>query len=154
VWYSNHLANRAQTARNYIPCYFASSTVGLHVVKTLLRTSNRSCFELKSGCQRRNHLSISSLRLMQLGKNDVRQYGPTTRPRALCGPPQRFPWPAEAFRKNLQIWNLLKSVWGYICLTQLLALDKVCFHENNTFCVYNFVSFIYFTNKSEGAARR
>jgi len=24
-------------------------------------------------------------------------------PRATCGPPQRFQWPAKAFRKNLQI---------------------------------------------------
>jgi len=25
-------------------------------------------------------------------------------PRAKCGPPQRFQWPAEAFRKYVQIW--------------------------------------------------
>jgi len=31
------------------------------------------------------------------------QCGPTTCPRAACGPPQRFQWPGEAFRKNLQI---------------------------------------------------
>jgi len=31
------------------------------------------------------------------------QCGPTTAPRAACGTPQRFLWPAEAFRKNLQI---------------------------------------------------
>jgi len=24
-------------------------------------------------------------------------------PRATCGPPQSFQWPAEAFRKNIQI---------------------------------------------------
>jgi len=32
------------------------------------------------------------------------------RPAGRMWPPQRFHWPAEAFRKNLQIWNLLKSV--------------------------------------------
>jgi len=28
------------------------------------------------------------------------QCGYTTDPRAACGPPQRFQWPAEPFRKN------------------------------------------------------
>jgi len=40
-------------------------------------------------------------------------------------PPQRYQWPAEAVRKYLQIQTFFKSVWGYICLTELLALDKV-----------------------------
>jgi len=47
-------------------------------------------------------------------------------------------WPAaafsvveEAFRKNIEIWNLLKTVWTYICLTELLAVDKVRLHKNN-----------------------
>jgi len=40
-------------------------------------------------------------------------------------------WPAEAFRKNLQIWNLLKSVKGYICFIELLALVKEHLHKNN-----------------------
>jgi len=31
------------------------------------------------------------------------QCGPPTGPRATCGPPQCFQWPAEAFRKNLNI---------------------------------------------------
>jgi len=58
-------------------------------------------------------------------RNFLMQCSPTTGPRAACCPPQRFRWPAEAFRKNLQIWNFLKSVGGYIRLTELLALDKV-----------------------------
>jgi len=62
------------------------------------------------------------------------QYGPTTDPptlsRTACGPPQRFQWPAEAFTENLQISNLLKSVWVYTCLAELLALDKVHLHKN------------------------
>jgi len=38
------------------------------------------------------------------------QCGPITGPRAACGPPLRFQWPAEEFRKILPIWNMLKSV--------------------------------------------
>jgi len=71
------------------------------------------------------------------------------RPRAACGPPQRFTWPAETFRKSLQIWNLMKNVWGYICLTVLLALDKVHLHKNKEcylFCVP--FCFIYFFLRS------
>jgi len=33
--------------------------------------------------------------------------------------------------KKVQIWNMLKSVWGYICLIEFLALDKVYLHKNN-----------------------
>ena len=66
-----------------------------------------------------------------LCSNDPQQCGPTTGPRAACGPPQRFQWLAEVFRKNLQIWNMLKNVWGYICLTELLELDKAHLHKNN-----------------------
>jgi len=46
-------------------------------------------------------------------------------------PPERFQWPTGAFRKNLKIWNLLKSVQGYIWLTEFLALDKANLHKNN-----------------------
>jgi len=59
------------------------------------------------------------------------QRGPTTDPPAACGPPQGFQWPAEAFRKNLPIWNLLNSVRVDICLTELLSLDKVPLYKNN-----------------------
>jgi len=41
---------------------------------------------------------------------DLEQCGSTTGPRAACGSPQRFPGPAERFRKNLQFWNLLKNI--------------------------------------------
>jgi len=79
--------------------------------------------------------------------------GPTTSLRPACGRIQRFQRPADAFRENLLTWNLLKSVWGYICLTDLLALDKVNLHKNNTFsCTILFIYF--FTIKLEGAARR
>jgi len=37
-----------------------------------------------------------------------------------CDSPQRFLWPAEAFRKNLQVCNLLKHMRSYIGLTELL----------------------------------
>jgi len=67
--------------------------------------------------------SATSYNLVHCGPNAGRQ--------AACGPPQRYQWPTEAFRKNLQIWNMLKSVWGYICLSVLLALDKVHLHKNN-----------------------
>ena len=40
------------------------------------------------------------------------QCGPTTGQRVVCGPPQRYRWPADALRKNIQIWNMLKCVWG------------------------------------------
>jgi len=50
----------------------------------------------------------------------LNQCGPTRGPRAVCGP-------SEAFRKNLQMWHLFKRVWGYIFLTELPALDKVHF---------------------------
>jgi len=49
---------------------------------------------------------------------------PTTGTRAACSLPQRFQWPAEAFKKSPQIWNLLKSVWGYICLTEFLPWTR------------------------------
>jgi len=49
--------------------------------------------------------------------NYVGQCGPTTGPRAVCDLPQHFQWPVEAFRKNLLISNLLKSMWCYVCLT-------------------------------------
>jgi len=49
--------------------------------------------------------------------NDIVQYGLTTDPLAACGPSQRYQWPAEASRKNLQIWNLLKNVRGFVCHT-------------------------------------
>jgi len=87
----------------------------------------------------------------QDGVNSVIQCGPATGTRATCGPPTRFQWPAEAFREN---WNLLKSVWGYICLTELLALDKVHLYNSNTFSVYHFVLFIYFMIKLERPATR
>ena len=31
-------------------------------------------------------------------------------PRAECGPPQRFQWPAEALRKYVQIWNFFQLI--------------------------------------------
>ena len=73
----------------------------------------------------------------------VRQCGPTTGPRVVCGPPQRFQLPAGAFRKNLNV----KFVKGYICLTDLLVLDRVHLHKNNEyyfFCIpFCFIYLIY-----------
>jgi len=46
--------------------------------------------------------------------------------RVICG--SQMHW-----RKNLQMWNLLKRMWGYICLTELLVLDKAHWHKNNIF---------------------
>jgi len=40
---------------------------------------------------------------MQLTNIILTQGRPTTGPRATCDPPQRFQWPAEDFRKNIQI---------------------------------------------------
>jgi len=47
----------------------------------------------------------------------------------------------------------LKSICGYIYLTELFALDKVHLHKNNKyylFCVFFSYLFIYFTIKLEG----
>ena len=35
-----------------------------------------------------------------------------------CRPSDRMCWPADVFMKNLQIWNLLKSMWAYIYLPE------------------------------------
>jgi len=70
----------------------------------------------------------------------------TTGPRAVCGPPQRFQWPAEAFRKNLLIWICWKACEVTFVSAELLALDKVHFHKNSTFSVYHFTLIIYFSN--------
>jgi len=70
----------------------------------------------------------------------------TTGPRAACGPPQRFQWHAEAFRKNLLIWICWKACGVTFVSAELLALDKVQFHKNNTFSVYHFaLIIIYFS---------
>jgi len=82
--------------------------------------------------------------------------GSNYRPQAARGPIQHYQWPAEAFMKKFQIWNMLKSAWGYIYLTEFLALDKVHLHKNNEeylFCVpllFWFYVFIYFTIELEG----
>ena len=36
-------------------------------------------------------------------RNPLAQGWAISGPRATCGPPQRFQWPAEAFRKNHQV---------------------------------------------------
>jgi len=53
--------------------------------------------------------------------------------RATRGPPQRFQWPAEAVSKNVSKLKSLKSVLSYICLIELLALDKLHLHHNHLF---------------------
>jgi len=66
------------------------------------------------------------------------QCSATTGAQTACGPPQHFQRSAVSFRKKRQIWNLLKSLWGYVCFIELLALDKVYLHKNNEnylFCV-------------------
>jgi len=46
-------------------------------------------------------------------------------PRAKCGPPQRLQWPAEAFTKNLQIWNFLPFMAVNISAE---AMTEICFY--------------------------
>jgi len=72
----------------------------------------------------------------RLGTPDLKQCGPTTGPRAAYGPPQCFQWPSEAFRKNLQIWYLLKSVWGHIWIKCIFtnAIPFLC-----TILLYKFI---------------
>jgi len=78
------------------------------------------------------HLQLSNgLARNQIVLWGIEQCSPTTAPRAACGPPQHCQRPAEAFKQNLQIWNLLKSVWGCIYLTELFALYKVHLYKNN-----------------------
>ena len=79
------------------------------------------------------------------------QCSPTTGPRAVCGPPQRFQWPAEAFRKNLQIWTWKACVVTFASLNCLRRIKYICTRTiNTTFSMYHFVLFIYFTIKLEG----
>jgi len=58
-------------------------------------------------------------------------------------------WPVTAFsvaRGSIQekSTNLkFDEKCGYICVTELLALDKMHLHKNNAFSVYHFVLFIY-----------
>ena len=77
----------------------------------------------------------------------------------------RCMWVATAFsvargsiQKISSNLKFLKSVWGYICFMDLLALDKVYLHNksrtmNNTFSMYHYCfCFIYFfTIPSAGA---
>ena len=46
-------------------------------------------------------------------------------PRAKCGPPQRFQWPAEGFRKYVQIWNFLQLIT--VNASAEGSLTKTCF---------------------------
>ena len=53
----------------------------------------------------------------------------------------------------------VENVWGYICLTELLALDKVHLRKNNEYYIFMycvpflfFYLFIYFTIKLVGTA--
>ena len=47
-------------------------------------------------------------------------------PRATCGPPQRFQWPAEAFRKNHQVWNFHQLTTVNVSVQANLA--ETCFY--------------------------
>ena len=42
-----------------------------------------------------------------------------------------FSGPRTRSGKIFKIWNLLKSAWGYISLTELIALHKVHLHKND-----------------------
>jgi len=52
---------------------------------------------------------------------DVRQGWAISGPRVTCGLPQRFQWPANAFRKNLRIWNFLQ-------LSAEANVSETCFY--------------------------
>ena len=89
------------------------------------------------------------------------QCGPTTGQRTVYGPTQQYHWAADAFRKNIQIWNMLKCVWGlcqkhdetFASLNCLRWVKCICTRTmNNTFSLYHycFCLFIYFTIKLEG----
>jgi len=47
-------------------------------------------------------------------------------PGAPCGPPQRFLWPAEAFRKNHKIWKFLQLITGNVNASA--NLTDTCFY--------------------------
>ena len=76
-----------------------------------------------------------------------RQRGPTAGPRGVCGPPQHFQWSAEALWNNLQIWNLLTSVWSYCTFGSLKCLSWIkCICPRamtNTFSVCHFLYLCY-----------
>jgi len=61
------------------------------------------------------------------------------------GLPQSCQWPAEAFRKNLQICNLLLIVWGFLCFVELLVPHKSEFALKQLYKTCTIIVFIYFT---------
>jgi len=67
----------------------------------------------------------------------VYQCGPSTGPQAACDPQQRFQWPGGSIQeKSSNLKFVEKRVEKrYICLAELLALDKVHLHKNNTVSV-------------------
>jgi len=51
----------------------------------------------------------------------IEQWWAISIPRATCGPPQHFHWPANAFRKNLKLWNFLQ-------LSAEANVSETCFY--------------------------
>ena len=100
----------------------------------IFKVSRSETFETETETETRKNGSrdeFSGIFSRSTTSHSLVQCSPTTGPRAAYGPPQRYQCLTEPFRKSLQIWNMLKSVWGYICLTELLALYKVHLHKRN-----------------------
>jgi len=51
--------------------------------------------------------------------------------RATCGPPQRFQWPAEAFRNNHQVWNFLEFITVNVSVQANLNRDLILFYYSS-----------------------
>jgi len=64
------------------------------------------------------------------------QWWAISRPRATCGPPQRFQWPAEAYIKYHQICNFLQLIIESVeadLNRDLLLFLSTCFYTRVTF---------------------
>jgi len=57
-------------------------------------------------------------------------------PRATCDPPQRFQWPAEAFRKNHQVWNFLQITTADVSVEANLHQNLLLFLLEQRFSIW------------------
>ena len=58
-------------------------------------------------------------------------------PWATCGPPQRFQWRAEAFRKDHQVWNFLQLITANVSVQASLNRDTLLFLLEQRFSIWD-----------------
>jgi len=125
----------------------------IHLCTCSLRSQNWTLCIFPQACIRNEPHSV--LKEDCISVVWLRQCGPTTDPRATCGPPQRFQWPAEAFRKNFKFeicWKACEVT--FVSLNCFRRIKCICTRTmNTTFYVYHYrFCFIYFMIKLEGTA--